>query len=75
MSRPTWHLPNNLLSQSITIMRPQGRIGNEGLAFWFGIENGVSSVVSHIVEVFGSGFITTPLYMSLFRLHNLDRNR
>ncbi len=65
MSSSTWHLPNNLLSQSITIMRPQGRMGNEGLVFWFGIENGVSSVITHIVEVFGSGFITTPLHMSL----------
>lgn len=65
MSNPTWHLPCNLLSQSITIMRPQGRMGNEGLAFWFGIENQNHLFVTHIVEVFGSGFISTPLHMSL----------
>lgn len=65
MSSPTWHLPNNLLSQSITIMRPQGHIGNEGLAFWFGIENQNNLIVTHNVEVFGSGFNTTPLHMSL----------
>lgn len=65
MSNSTWHLPKNLLSQSITIMRPQGRMGNEGLAFWFGIENQNHLIVTHIVEVFGSGFISTPLHMSL----------
>lgn len=65
MNSPTWHLPNNLLSQSITIMRPQGRMGNEGLVFWFGIENQNNLIVTHIVEVFGSGFNTSPLHMSL----------
>lgn len=65
MSSPIWHLPDNLLSQSIAIMRPQGRVGNEGLAFWFGVENQNKLMVTHIVEVFGTGFITTPLHMSL----------
>ncbi len=65
MSNPNWYLPSSLLSQSIITMRPQGRIGNEGLAFWFGVEDKNNLVVSHIVEVFGSGFITTPLHMSL----------
>ncbi len=65
MSQPIWVLPANLLSESIVVMRPQGLVGNEGLALWFGNAVGARANVTHVVEVSGPGFRTTPLYMSL----------
>lgn len=46
-------------------MRPHGMVGNEGLALWFGTADGTRANVTHIVDVSGPGFRTTPLYMSL----------
>ncbi len=60
-----WSLPSDLLRESIAIMRPHGRIGNEGLALWFGSVEGSCAKITHVVEVHGPGFQTTPLYMSL----------
>lgn len=60
-----WNLPANLLRESIAIMRPHGMVGNEGLALWFGTADGDCADVTHLVEVSGPGFRTTPLYMSL----------
>lgn len=65
MTQPIWILPADLLSESIAVMRPQGLVGNEGLALWFGTEDGAHANVTHVVEVSGPGFRTTPLYMSL----------
>ena len=65
MTQRNWSLPRNLLAESISIMRPHGASGNEGLGLWFGTEHGAGAAVTHIVEVYGSGFQTTPLYMSL----------
>jgi proteasome lid subunit RPN8/RPN11 len=61
-----WQVPDDLLSVSIEIMRRHGAKGNEGLALWLGEPIGEELVkISHVVEVFGPGFITSPLYMSL----------
>ena len=61
----SWQLPKNLLAQSISIMQPHGAMGNEGLALWFGRDHGEQLQVTHVVETIGSGFHTTPLFMSL----------
>src|SRR5262249_35967037 len=50
---------------SIAVMCPHGVRGNEGLSLWFGDGDERRVQITHAVEVFGSGFITTPLYMSL----------
>ena len=65
MTQPNWNLPENLLRESIAVMRPHGVIGNEGLALWFGNVSGARADVTHLIEVAGPGFRTTPLYMSL----------
>lgn len=65
MSQLQWHIPKALLGESIAIMRPHGAKGNEGLALWFGTSEGYRLTITHLVEVVGPGFITTPLYMSL----------
>ena len=65
MKQIHWNIPKNLLNESITIMRPQGTIGNEGLALWFGQIYDSHIDITHIVEVSGAGFHTTPLYMNL----------
>ncbi len=65
MKHSRWSLPRNLLAESISIMRPHGASGNEGLVLWFGTEDGAGAAVTHIVDVHGPGFRTTPLYMSL----------
>jgi proteasome lid subunit RPN8/RPN11 len=63
--KPFWTLPVNLLSESLSIMRPHGARGNEGLALWFGTADGSQIDITHVVEVIGPGLRTTPLYMSL----------
>lgn len=65
MSECYWVLPEDLLQQSISIMRPHGAIGNEGLALWLGKTNGSAIQITHLIEVTGPGFNTSPLYMSL----------
>src|ERR1700746_2968436 len=64
MSQVTWHLPQDLLRGSVEIMRPHGAQGNEGLALWYGNDDDARRViVTHVIEVYGSGFVTTPLQM------------
>jgi proteasome lid subunit RPN8/RPN11 len=46
-------------------MRPHGALGNEGLALWLGRAEGTRVDVEHVVEVWGVGFQTSPLFMSL----------
>jgi hypothetical protein len=65
MTQVHWLLPANLLAESIAVMRPHGAKGSEGLALWLGAAHGSRIEVTHIVEVFGPGFVTTPLYMNL----------
>ncbi len=65
MSECYWLLPEDLLQQSINVMRPHGARGNEGLALWLGKANGAEIQVTHIVEVTGPGFNTSPLHMKL----------
>src|SRR5579871_780911 len=66
VSQVTWHLPQDLLRRSVETMRPHGAQGNEGLALWYGIDDDAQHViVTHVVEVYGSGFVTTPLQMRL----------
>ena len=65
MSELLWTLPQELLRVSIEVMRPRGARGNEGLALWFGHGDERHVRFTHVVEVFGRGFTTTPLYMSL----------
>ena len=61
-----WRIPKDLLATSIKIMRPHGVAGNEGLALWLGKQIDDKSVaISHVVEVFGAGFTTSPLYLTL----------
>ena len=65
MSEANWTFPADLLSESIRIMRPHGAMGNEGLVLWFGSAVGDRLDITHAVEVYGSGFQTTPLHMQL----------
>lgn len=65
MNQQLWALPINLLAESVAIMRPQGARGNEGLALWFGVMEDTQTVITHVIEVLGPGFHTTPLYMRL----------
>lgn len=60
-----WHMPADLLERSIEIMRPHGARGNEGLALWFGMEGSDFVRITHVVEVHGPGFRTSPLHLSL----------
>lgn len=65
MGEINWLLPEDLLQKSIEVMRPQGMRGNEGLALWLGKSNGTVIEVTHLVEVTGLGFHTSPLFMKL----------
>lgn len=66
MSQVTWYLPQDLLRSSVEIMRPHGAQGNEGLALWFGTGDETQRVtVTHVIDVYGSGFVTAPLQMRL----------
>lgn len=60
-----WSLPVDLLAQSLNIMRPNGVLGNEGLALWFGRDEPDHVVVSHVVGVKGRGFRSGPLQLQL----------
>jgi hypothetical protein len=60
-----WALPANLLAASIEIMRPHGRLGNEGLALWLGRADGHLALVTHVVAPRGPGFRTSPLQLKL----------
>jgi hypothetical protein len=65
MSEIRWRLPHDLLERSIEIMRPHGIRGNEGLALWLAKGDGPEVEITELIEVFGAGFRTTPLYLSL----------
>lgn len=65
MTESRWYVPANLLAVSIDIMRPHGAVGNEGLALWFGAANDNRVEITHVVDVSGPGFHTTPLHMTL----------
>ena len=60
-----WALPADLLAVSIKIMRPHGRIGNEGLALWLGRADGHRVRVTHVVAPRGPGFRASPLQLKL----------
>ena len=65
MSEFHWLLPEDLLQKSIAVMRPHGALGNEGLALWLGEANGSVVHVTHLIDITGPGFKTSPLYMGL----------
>ena len=65
MNKLNWLLPEDLIQQSIEVMRPHGAAGNEGLALWLGRETNSAIEITHLVEVSGPGFKTSPLYMGL----------
>src|SRR5690349_22169836 len=65
MNPTTWPLPADLLFESLRIMRPHGARGNEGLALWFGSERGGRVHITHVVEPYGAGFVTSPYHMEL----------
>lgn len=66
MSTMRWSLPHNILSSSIEIMRPHGKVGNEGLALWFGSTEASGKIsVTHAIDLRGTGFVTSPLFLSL----------
>ncbi|MBI3528641.1 MAG: hypothetical protein HY067_11805 [Betaproteobacteria bacterium] len=68
MSDVKWTFPNDLLSTSIDMMRMPGASGNEGLALWLGrSDDDVSIFITHVIEVYGTGFSTSPLHLSLSR--------
>lgn len=60
-----WTLPSNLLPTSIQIMAPHGARGNEGLALWLGTEKDSSITVTHVIELRGAGFKTSPLNLQI----------
>lgn len=60
-----WTLPADLLVASIEIMRPHGRLGNEGLALWLGRVDGHHARVTHVVAPRGPGFRASPLQLKL----------
>ncbi len=60
-----WALPADLLATSIEIMRPHGRLGNEGLALWLGRLDGHQARVTHVVAPRGAGFRSSPLQLKL----------
>lgn len=60
-----WRLPSDLLATSISVMQPHGAHGNEGLALWFGTGDSRCAEVTHVVDVFGAGFRTSPLHLAL----------
>ena len=55
-----WQLPQDLLAESIEVMAPHGRRGNEGLSLWLGTELGTLTCVTHMVELRGPGFMAAP---------------
>lgn len=66
MSQLGWRLPHDLLATSIAIMRPHGVARNEGLALWLGTTDAATrATVTHVVEVSGAGFVTSPQYLAL----------
>ena len=65
MEEMTWSLPDDLLEKSVEVMRPHGRMGNEGLALWLGKTEGSCARVTHIVSLHGDGFRTSPLQLRL----------
>lgn len=60
-----WELPQNLLQTSIELMALHGQYGNEGLALWLGKESGRYVTVSHVLELTGPGFRTSPLNLRI----------
>lgn len=62
---PVWKLPKDLLARSIEIMAPHGKLGNEGLALWFGAELNNEIKVTHVVEIRGPGLKTSPLNLQI----------
>jgi len=64
-SQLTWSVPYTLLDDSISLMRPHGACGNEGLALWFGSVEGNKATVTRIIAASGPGFVTSPDYLSL----------
>lgn len=65
MAETTWNLPDDLLDMSVDVMRPNGRIGNEGLALWLGTLAGDQARVTHLVALRGDGFCASPLQLRL----------
>lgn len=65
MHETTWTLPVNLLDVSVEVMRPSGRLGNEGLALWLGCLDGSQARVTHLVTLHGDGFHSSPLQLRL----------
>lgn len=65
MDETTWALPADLLEVSVEVMRPNGRLGNEGLALWLGHLDGSQATVTHLVTLHGEGFHSSPLQLRL----------
>lgn len=65
MKQSHWVIPEDLMAESLRTMRPHGAVGNEGLALWLGTGSGARAEITHVVEVRGAGFRTSPLFMSL----------
>jgi proteasome lid subunit RPN8/RPN11 len=60
-----WYLPSDLLARSLDVMRPQGTVGNEGLAFWLGRQTGDDITITHMVSIVGPGIRHAPLQLRM----------
>jgi hypothetical protein len=65
MNITSWSLPSDLIAESVEIMRPNGKLGNEGLALWLGDEQDGLVEVSHILRLRGTGLVARPLQLAL----------
>ncbi|HWT19226.1 MAG TPA: hypothetical protein VN280_09950 [Variovorax sp.] len=65
MNETTWTLPGDLLDVSVDVMKPNGRLGNEGLALWLGSSDGNRARVTHLLALHGDGFHASPLQLRL----------
>lgn len=47
----SWHVPSNVLPDSLSAMAPDGRQGNEGLALWLGQVENATAAITHVVTL------------------------
>jgi len=61
----TWVFPYDLVTASAAAMRPHGLKGHEGLALWFGRDDGGQVTITHLIVPYGPGLMTQPLQLKL----------
>lgn len=61
----SWKMPGNVLSESIRLMSPDGRKGNEGIVMWLGrIQAGIGTV-THLVAFEDNLLCKRPDYLQI----------